>query len=177
MIFKTSIQNPRQPSTKYYLTSNLGGLIGQNGAPITEGQYGFVVIGLLPPGSAGQPGQVELTLTDQVDPNVVGTWSFDNPGVCSLSDTDEADNPTGFQVFPNPVARGKSLNLRLGAHFSGETKVEILSLEGRVLRTWFFEKTAAQQVENLSTDEALGASFMLRVSDGKRTGIQLVMSL
>jgi hypothetical protein len=96
-------------------------------------------------------------------------------GFCAVPTTDFSEK-WGFQVFPNPVSGGQPLQISLENDFIGTVKFEILSLDGRVLETFFEEKTARQlnagRVLN-PADVGIGA-FFVRVSDGKRSAARLV---
>jgi len=82
-----------------------------------------------------------------------------------------------FQVFPNPIAAGQSLQILLENDFFGTVKVEVLGLDGRVLQTFFEEKTTRR----INVDRALnplelsGNAFFVRVSDGTSSGTRLVV--
>jgi len=82
-----------------------------------------------------------------------------------------------FQVFPNPISDNQPLQISLENDFFGTVKFEILSLDGRVLETFFEEKTARQlnvgRVLNPS-DVGGGAAFFVRVSDGKTSATRLI---
>ncbi len=89
------------------------------------------------------------------------------------SGTDEALQPLGFQVFPNPVSGGALLEIVLENDFSGAVKIEVLALDGRVLST-------SERFKNLpifnATIQTSGFpnTFIVRVLDGKSTGSRLV---
>lgn len=84
------------------------------------------------------------------------------------------ENEVGFQVFPNPVSADQPLQILLENDFLGTVKVEVLSLDGRVLDTFFEEKTS-HGVTQSHPVTAAPASFFVRVSDGKRSATQLVV--
>ncbi|MCC6462589.1 MAG: hypothetical protein IT260_19125 [Saprospiraceae bacterium] len=81
-----------------------------------------------------------------------------------------------FLVTPNPVLRGQPLQILLENEFVGQTKIEVLGLDGRVLRSVFREKTARRARFDLPELPA-GASFFVRVSDGKTSATRLVLVL
>ena len=81
---------------------------------------------------------------------------------------------SAFRVSPNPIAAGQPIQILLKNNFFGTVKIEILSLDGRVLQTFFKEKTAGNLVEILYLDDDCG-SFFLRVSDGKTSATRLVL--
>ncbi|MFN4253744.1 MAG: FG-GAP-like repeat-containing protein [Saprospiraceae bacterium] len=93
-------------------------------------------------------------------------------GVFSAGNDSES---TGFQVFPNPLPGIEPLQILLENDFAGQVKIEILSLDGRVLRTIFREKTARREVFGLRDWPVGGASFFVRVSDGKSSEARLVL--
>lgn len=86
----------------------------------------------------------------------------------------------GFQVSPNPVSEEEILNIILESDFSGNVKIEILSLEGRLLKVFEKEKTA--RVLNIGSvlnpsDIRGNSAFFVRVSDGKTSATRLVVKL
>lgn len=88
-----------------------------------------------------------------------------------------ADNDLGntaFQVFPNPLAAGQPLQILLKNDFFGTVKIEILSLDGRVLQTFFTEKTSRGVTLSHPVTDA-PASFLVRVSDGEVATVRLVV--
>ena len=80
----------------------------------------------------------------------------------------------GFKVSPNPLPDGEPLQILLENDFTGPVKIEILSLDGRVLQNIFREKTAWRVVFGLPGMPA-GASFFVRISDGKTSAARLVL--
>ena len=95
-------------------------------------------------------------------------------GIVSSQNLEKA---VDFQVFPNPIAAGQSLQILLENDFFGTVKVEVLGLDGRVLQTFFEEKTTRR----INVDRALnplelsGNAFFVRVSDGTSSGTRLVV--
>jgi len=79
----------------------------------------------------------------------------------------------GFQVFPNPLAAGQPLQILLENDFFGTVKIEILSLDGRVLQTFLVEKTT-HGVTWSGPVTIAPASFFVRVSNGKTAAVRLV---
>jgi len=81
-----------------------------------------------------------------------------------------------IQVFPNPISDGESLQIYLKNDYLGKVKMEILSLDGRLLSVIEKEKTAQSmvfEIENLT----FNCSFFIRCSDGKGTATRLVLKL
>jgi len=174
--FYAQLQNAAQASAAFFITSNLGEVQADAALPPGQGKYGLFTHFYLPPGSAGAAPQVVLTLKDMVDTSIVKQWVFDNP--CYTVSTDEAAQALAFRVFPNPVSDDQMLQIFMENDFFGTVKVTILGLDGRVLDTFFEEKTARQlnvgRVQNPS-DVAGGAAFFVRVSDGKTSATRLVL--
>ena len=79
-----------------------------------------------------------------------------------------------FQLFPNPLPDGKPLHIQLENGFYGTVKFELVSLDGRVLRTFFREKRAFSVVE-IFEPGLVGGAFFVRVSDGIGSASQLVL--
>ena len=76
---------------------------------------------------------------------------------------------TAFVISPNPLGDGQPLQISLENDFFGTVKLEILGLDGRVLKTIFREKTA----QNL--DDIGKGAFLVRVLDGKTSEARLVL--
>lgn len=76
------------------------------------------------------------------------------------------ENEVGFEVFPNPISADQPLQILLENDFFGTLKVEILSLDGRVLVT-------SEGFKPLPT-LGLPSAFFVRVSDGKTSVTRLV---
>ncbi len=94
-------------------------------------------------------------------------------GNCSLTTGDILEK-LAFQISPNPISENQPLQIFLENDFFGTVKIEILSLDGRVLQVLEKEKTAQNQVfeiENLPVQN----SFFVRVSDGKTSAARLVV--
>jgi uncharacterized repeat protein (TIGR01451 family) len=88
--------------------------------------------------------------------------------------TSDAMSTEGLSVFPNPIYEDKKLNIVLENNFLGTVKFEILSLDGRILQTFFEEKMTTKQVfeaKNLPYQQ----SFFVRVSDRKRALVRFVL--
>lgn len=79
-----------------------------------------------------------------------------------------------FQVSPNPISEGQSLQILLENDFFGTVKVEVLSLEGRVLQVFEKEKNTPNLSEVLNLFDVPNA-FLVRVSDGERSAVRLVL--
>lgn len=82
------------PDHRYYsLNSNLGLPLHQNDE-VNIGLYRLPLAYLLPEGSAAVPGPITLTLRDSLDPRIVKTFVFENPGTCAT-----APPPCPVEVF------------------------------------------------------------------------------
>jgi uncharacterized repeat protein (TIGR01451 family) len=75
-----------------------------------------------------------------------------------------------LKIYPNPVSKGEVLKIELDEAFSGALKIEFLSLDGRVLQT-FFRASNVAEVLNLAD---VNGAFFVRVSDGERSATRLV---
>ena len=95
-------------------------------------------------------------------------------GKTGIVSSQNLENELGFQASPNPISDDQPLQILLENDFLGAVKIEILSLDGRVLQTFFKEKIAGNLVEILYLDDDYG-SFFLRVSDGKTSATRLVL--
>jgi hypothetical protein len=95
--------------------------------------------------------------------------------LCTTS-TYDFEERRSFQVFPNPVFEGEILEIRLENEFVGMVKMEVLSLDGRVL-------LRSQAFKTLPTFNAtipivgFPNTFIVRVSDEKSTNSRLVFKL
>jgi len=89
---------------------------------------------------------------------------------------DEVFEHTAFRVSPNPIVEGQSLQILLENDFFGTVKFEILGLDGRVLHTFWEEKTDLRLniARVLNPSDVGGSTFFVRVSDGKRSATRLV---
>jgi photosystem II stability/assembly factor-like uncharacterized protein len=83
------------------------------------------------------------------------------------------NEPFRLYCSPNPVSEGQSLQVSLENDFFGTVKIEILSLDGQVLETFFEEKTS-HEVTWIHPVTMAPASFFVRVSDGKRSATRLI---
>ncbi len=82
--------------------------------------------------------------------------------------------PSALRVFPNPVSDNQPLQITLENDFTGTVKFEVLSLDGRVLETFYTEK--ASEGLTLSRPMTMAPnSFFVKVSDGEKVAIQLVL--
>lgn len=67
-------------------------------------------------------------------------------GKTGILSSQNLKNELGFQVFPNPISANQPMQILLENDFTGQVKIEILSLDGRVFRTAIREKTARREV-------------------------------
>lgn len=95
------------------------------------------------------------------------------------SATDDWATFAELRVFPNPVPEGGSLNIALENDFIGTLRFDFIALDGRVLETFFEEKTARQMNIGgvLNPADVGSGAFFLRVSDGKSSATRLVLKL
>lgn len=112
--------------------------------------------------------------TSEISANEVGCNSAAEVLAACTVGTASASPDAGFQVFPNPLPEGEPLQILLENDFTGAVNIEILSLDGRELQTFFREKTVGNLVEILYLD-GVCSSFFLRVSDGKTSATRLVL--
>ena len=96
---------------------------------------------------------------------------------CQLLNTGAPSDNVGYWVFPNPISSAEQLTVVWQSDFNGPVKLELLSLEGRVLKTIIREKFADQITETIPISERLPRQFTLRVSDGRYSAIRLVVKL
>jgi hypothetical protein len=98
-------------------------------------------------------------------------------GGTKVSHTNALFEKTNFQVSPNPIAVGLPLQILLENDFFGTVKFEILSLDGRVLHTFFEEKTDRQLNVGrvLNPSDVVDSAFFIRVSDGEISATRLVL--
>ena len=90
--------------------------------------------------------------------------------------THELWENSSLQIFPNPVTAGQDLQISLENDFRGKVKIEFLGLDGRVLHSFFEEKTG--QVLHVSKGLAspfAGNLFIVRVSDGSGSAARMVV--
>ncbi|MCB0531544.1 MAG: VCBS repeat-containing protein [Saprospiraceae bacterium] len=96
---------------------------------------------------------------------------------CQLLNTGAPSDNVGYWVFPNPISSAEQLTVVWQSDFNGPVKLELLSLEGRVLKTIIREKFADQITETIPISERLPRQFILRVSDGRTSAVRLVVKL
>jgi outer membrane protein assembly factor BamB len=90
--------------------------------------------------------------------------------------TNELWANSSLKVFPNPVAAGQELQISLENDYRGRIKVEFLGLDGRVLQSFFEEKTDQQlRVHKGLPGSFAGNLFIVRVSDGEGAAARVVM--
>ena len=86
-----------------------------------------------------------------------------------------------FSVFPNPVSAGASPVLMLENDFIGQVRVEIVSLDGRVVNTFFIEKNERKVTRMLADfpylDNASATGWIVRISDGLHARTKLLLKL
>ncbi len=173
--FTAQLSNAQQPSPGFHLASNLGTVTQQGTGIQNEGSYNTQQIYFLPPGSAGQPGPVVLTLRDKADTTIVQTLTFDNPGVCSTSGTSAPGQNSLLRITPNPSLSGAPLLISLENAFLGTIKIDVLDLDGRLLHTFSREKTGAVFTESVAVPAHWPGRFLVRVSDGTHTATHLIL--
>jgi len=92
----------------------------------------------------------------------------------STSSSFEVAEKSAFQVFPNPISAGQPLQILLENDFFGTVKIEILSLDGRVLQVFEKGKTTRSAGEVLNLTD-VPTAFFVRVSDGQTSASRLVL--
>lgn len=93
---------------------------------------------------------------------------FSEPYSHTVSADDVFEKPD-FQIFPNPISEGESLKISFKSDFVGEVKIEILSLDGRML------STSVTRSNNLTLPIVnFPNSFFIKISDEKRTATRLI---
>lgn len=119
-----------------------------------------------------------VTVSDANDCSDTELWTVVVKNCSSGIFTARDPQDDHFRVFPNPISESHRLQILLENDFFGTIKFEILSLDGRILETFFEEKTAQQlnvgrvlKPSNVSG----GAAFFVRVSDGKTSATRLVL--
>ncbi len=91
---------------------------------------------------------------------------------CTSSAGDFSENLI-IKIFPNPISENQTLQILLENDNFGKVKIEVLSLDGRLISIFEKEKTVQNQVfeiENLPFQH----SFFVRVSDEKATVTRLI---
>jgi hypothetical protein len=91
----------------------------------------------------------------------------------TVSTADVFDN-AGFQVSPNPISDGQPLQIFVENDFFGKIKIELLGLDGRVLKFFEKEKTARRQLFEIENG-FLGGSFFVCVTNEKNKFARLVI--
>lgn len=99
---------------------------------------------------------------------------------CSVG-TEEVSESAGFTVFPNPALAGSVLFITLENDFMGPVKLEILSPDGQLIRTFFLEKnerTITQVLPDFSyLDRASSSFWFIRMSTAQHAKIKRILVL
>ncbi len=109
-----------------------------------------------------------------IDSNLVGCNSAAEILSFCTSPTEQPDESRGFQVSPNPVGEGQPLEILFENDFLGMVKIEIFSLDGRLLSSFEKEKVARQQVFKLEIPVSAPSAFFVRASDSEAAAARLV---
>lgn len=93
------------------------------------------------------------------------------------SAANDVETFTSLKVFPNPMADDSRLQVALEDDFTGTLRFDLIALDGRILKTFYEEKTARNLnvVEVLNLDNVSAAAFFLRISGGKYSATRLVL--
>ena len=90
--------------------------------------------------------------------------------------THERWENSSLQVYPNPLSAGQELQISLENDFRGKVKIEFLGMDGRVLQSFFEEKTGQRlQVNKEMAPSIAGNLFIVRVSDGSGSAARMVV--
>lgn len=88
---------------------------------------------------------------------------------------------TDFSIFPNPVPEDASPTITLENDYIGQVKVEILSLDGRMLNTFFLEKNERKVTRKLPgfpyLDRVPAIAWIVRVSDEQHVETKFLLKL
>lgn len=143
----------------------------------------FPVSGVIIPTQVMPLTDNSLLVAGQRSPHTVITLDTDQDvqiWVAKLGGTsssfDFSEN-SGLRIFPNPLPAGQALQILLENDFFGTVKFEILGLDGRVLHTFFEEKTGRRLNVGrvLNPSNVGGSAFYVRVSDGEKSAVRLVL--
>lgn len=89
---------------------------------------------------------------------------------------DELTKTVQIKVFPNPLAASQELQISLENDFRGMVKIDFLGMDGRVLQSFFEEKTGQRlQVNKEMAPSIAGNLFIVRVSDGSGSAARMVV--
>ncbi len=99
---------------------------------------------------------------------------------CSVG-VGEVSTDAGFSIFPNPVSADASPTITLENDFIGQVKVEILSLDGRVVNDFFIEKKERKVARLLPDfsylDRATATAWVVRISDEQHVATKFLLKL
>ena len=99
---------------------------------------------------------------------------------CSVG-VGEITTDAGFSIFPNPFPTGAVPSITLENDFIGQVKVEISSLDGRMLNSFFLEKNERKVAWKLPgfpyLDRATTRAWIIRVSDEQHVQAKLILKL
>ncbi len=99
---------------------------------------------------------------------------------CSVG-VGEIATDAGFYIYPNPVSAGAAPSITLENDFIGQVKVEILSLDGRLLNKFFLEKKEQKVTRKLPDfpylDRATATAWIVRISDEQHVATKFLLKL
>lgn len=127
-----------------------------------------------PEDAAALPGG-GLALVGFIQPsNSADVFLLKTSALPTVSTADVGGIDDALRLFPNPIAAGQPLQILLENDFFGSVKIEILSLDGRVLQVFEKEKTTRHLVFEVADLPKTGP-FIVRISDGERSAARLVL--
>ncbi|MBL7796539.1 MAG: VCBS repeat-containing protein [Saprospiraceae bacterium] len=168
------------PGQNFYNLNSSIGLPANTFDETNVGFYTFPEVFLLPEGSASVPGQVTLTLRDQLDTSIVRELVFDNPGTCATTPP-----PCPYEIFYTkqsqidlfpltyPTCRviEGAVAIRQST-LPGATPIENLNgfAHLEIIRgNLDIEATSLQNLEGLQNLDSLGGDFFLQENAALQT--------
>jgi len=89
--------------------------------------------------------------------------------------TFEQENFGKFTVFPNPIVEGEMLTISVEKEFLGDLKIELIGLDGRIIKTISFAAKLSSPFNVLQAVSDLPTFFFVRVTDRESSAVRLVV--
>jgi hypothetical protein len=99
---------------------------------------------------------------------------FEILSFCTSSTEGASSKKSIFKISPNPLTNGSPLQIYLENDHIGRLKIEIWSLEGRLIQTIFLEKSEGAFTGQVPISGNWPEQFVLRVSDNNTSVTRLV---
>ena len=83
-----------------------------------------------------------------------------------------------FDIYPNPLADGSSLQIVLENNYTGTLKFEILGMDGRIFQSFALEKNSPRFEESIYFSGAVtGQVLLVKCIAGKNVFVKRVVKI